>query len=168
MKKTLKFIGVTVLAFSLLSNGVFAATAIQKHTVKPIAQSQVKPNTPKVLIANKTIDILNLVNTIKINEVIKTDIYENPSTGYSWQIEVLGEKDAISYTFEFLPVPAKIDVKATKKIEQKPLICGEGTLKTLAIKGLKPGKATVKMTLIRPWEKNMEPVKTMEFEIEVK
>ncbi len=77
----MKLIGVTVLALSLLSNGVFA---------------------------NKT-------------------------------IEVLGEKDAISYTFEFVPVSAKIDVKAT-----------------------------VKMTLIRPWEKNMEPVKTMEFEIEVK
>jgi predicted secreted protein len=164
----LKLIGATVLVFSLLANGVFATTAIQKNTIKPIVPAQVNQTASKVLIANKTIDILNLVNTIKINEVIKTDIYENPSTGYSWNIEVLGDQDAISYTFEFVPVPVKIDAKTSKKIEQKPLICGEGTFKTLAIKGLKPGKATVKMTLLRPWEKNIAPVKTMEFEIEVK
>ncbi|MGB5824613.1 MAG: protease inhibitor I42 family protein [Proteocatella sp.] len=122
-------------------------------------------NSSEVLIANKTIENLNLINTIKVNGIISTEVYDNPSTGYTWIFEVTGDPGVLKYTFLDKPVSK---TPAYNKASEKPLMCGEGTNKILTIKGLKAGKAKLKMSLVRPWEKNIEPAKVMDFEVLVK
>lgn len=106
-----------------------------------------------------------MLNTIKVKESIQTRIYENPSTGYTWVFEITGDKNVINYTFE-VPKLTPQEANATEVIE--PAICGAAVEKILTLKGLKSGRATLKMKLVRPWEKNVAPIQTMEFEILVK
>lgn len=153
MKHLLKGITLTLVATSLLAGAAFAAT--------PTPTKAININVTESLIANKKIEVLNLENQLKIGSEMVTEIYDNPSTGYEWKISVTGDSKAISYSLK------EKEVKVDPKAEVKPAICGEGAYKNLVVKGLKAGKATIKMTLVRPWEKNAEPAQTMEFIVNV-
>ncbi len=172
MNKFVKLLSLTTLTLALMTTGMFAATPTK---VAPVVKSttavttvnkdaQMNINGSSELIANKITETNNLLNSLKVNGTIQTNLYENPTTGYVWQFQITGDKNVISYTFE-APVTKTTDSKGTVST---PAICGAGSDKTLTIKGLKPGRATLKMQLVRPWEKNTAPIKTMEFEILVK
>lgn len=175
MKKNVKIMTAMALAVSMLSAPVYAlsfqtnskvivSNASQTSEKKDVVENTMNVNNSEALIANKTVENLNLINELKVNGNISTTVYDNPTTGYTWEFEVTGDKDVIEYTF--LDKPSEI--KKDDKIDNKPMICGEGAEKLLTIKGLKPGRAKLKMSLVRPWEKDMEPAKIMEFEILVK
>lgn len=157
MRKNLKIITAITLSFSLLSVSAYALPVQTNVNTMNI-------NTSETLIANKTVENLNLINELKVNGKISTEVYDNPTTGYTWVFEVTGDKGVIDYSFLDKPAEVKIEDKASKE----PMICGAGTNKILTIKGLKSGKAKLKMSLVRPWEKNIEPAKIMEFEVLVK
>ncbi len=161
MKKNLKIITAMALSISILSLPVYA---VPVQTNSQATVNTMNVNTSETLIANKTVENLNLINELKVNGKISTEVYDNPTTGYTWVFEVTGDKGVIDYTFLNKPVEIKPEEKNTKE----PMICGEGTNKILTIKGLKAGKAKLKMSLVRPWEKNVEPAKIMEFEVLVK
>lgn len=167
MKKNLKFITVLLLSTSMLTFSVYAAPTTSQSSKVPneTVENTMNVNSSDVLIANKMIENLNLINAIKVNGIISTEVYDNPSTGYTWIFEVTGDPGVLTYTFLDKPVST---IQTDDKASEKPLICGEGTNKILTIKGIKSGKAKLKMSLVRPWEKNIEPAKVMEFEVLVK
>lgn len=175
MKKNVKIMTAMALAVSMLSAPVYALpfqtnskvivnSSVAVSDKKDVAENTMNINKSEALIANKTVENLNLINELKVNGKISTTVYDNPTTGYSWEFEVTGDKDVIAYTF--LDKPSEI--KPEDKISKEPMICGEGAEKLLTIKGIKPGRAKLKMSLVRPWEKDLEPAKIMEFEILVK
>lgn len=153
MKKSLRKTLVLIIAASILVMPVYAADSQSKEISKNV-------NTTETLMADKIVENNNLLNEIKVNGKISTEVYENPTTGYTWKFEVTGDKGVIDYTF--------LDKINDNKVKEEPMICGAGSNKILTIKGLKAGKAKLKMSLVRPWEKDVEPAKIMEFDIVVK
>ncbi|WXR60758.1 protease inhibitor I42 family protein [Peptostreptococcaceae bacterium AGR-M142] len=113
----------------------------------------------KVLQADKVVKNNDMINILKLNEEMEVKLYENPSTGYLWEITVEGEKDIISYTTEF--------VKDENLDTNKPIICGEGMDKLYKIKGLKEGTIKFKLELKRSFEKDKEAIETREYIIKV-
>ncbi len=173
MNKIVKLLSLTTLSLALMTTGIFAATPVKGATTGKTATTvsvvnkaeEMNINNTGELIANKITQTNNLLNTLKVNGTIQTTVYENPTTGYVWQFEITGDKNVISYTFE-APVVKTTDLKTPSATA--PVICGAGSDKILTIKGIKAGRATLKMKLVRPWEKNTAPAKTMDFEILVK
>lgn len=122
-------------------------------------------NTGTTLIADRVVENYNMINKVKVGKTITVTVDENVTTGYEWSIKVDGDKKSVKTSF----VDAKIEIKDKKTDGQttQPLICGAGVKKTLEVKGLAPGKATITMTYARPFEKAVEPIKTMVFVVEV-
>lgn len=172
MNKFVKLLSLTTLSLALMTTGIFAATPAKvptsgkttTTTVVTTKDSEMNINTSTDLMANKVTQTNNMLNTLKVKGVVQTKIYENPSTGYTWVFQVTGDQNVIAYTFE---APVLKDAPKSTNLTE-PLICGAGLDKTLTIKGLKAGRATLKMKLVRSWEKNVAPIQTMEFEILVK
>lgn len=121
-------------------------------------------NISESLLVEQVITNYNILNELKVGKFMETKISENPSTGYVWNIQVTGDAKSIEFSFKNVEIT---DESKTDK-EVKPLICGAGVEKTLRIKGLKKGRAVIKMTLTRPWEKNVKPIETRIYMVEVK
>lgn len=167
MKKNIKVISALMLSTSLFTVSVYADPIIAKSSEVPkiTVESNMNVNSSDVLMANKLIENFNIINVIKVNGIITTEIHDNPSTGYTWTFEVSGDPGVLKYTFIDKP---ESKIQTDDKALKKPLISGEGTDKILTIRGMKPGKAKLKMSLVRLWEKNVESAKVMEFEVLVK
>ncbi len=116
-------------------------------------------NKSKTLQVDKVIKNNDMINILKLNEEMEFKLYENPSTGYLWEITIEGEKDIILYTSEF--------VKDENLDEKKPLICGEGMDKLYKIKGMKEGNVKLKLELKRSFEKDKEAIETREYIVKV-
>jgi len=106
MKKNLKIITALLLSTSMLTFSVYAEPAIAQsaEVSKATAESTMNVNSSEVLIANKTIENLNLINALKVNGIISTEVYDNPSTGYTWIFAVSGDPGVLKYTFLDKPV----------------------------------------------------------------
>lgn len=151
IKKMWKQIGLLTVALSLVvSGGAFAAT------------KNANVNEGNIMIADRIVENMNMINKVKIGKTISVLVDENVTTGYSWTIKVTGDSKAIKTTFA--EVKNKEDAS---QMEGKPLICGAGVEKELTVKGIKKGQAIITMTYARSFEKNVEPIKTMVFVVNV-
>lgn len=162
MKQTIKWLGVIGLVLILATGVYFAAQCKTSEQANQVDLSQ-DMQTEK-LMANKKIEIFSLINQMKIGDIKTTELYENMTTGYEWVIEVSGDQNAISYTFDYA-TSQLTDVTTT---DETGLVCGAGSNKTLTVTGLKKGQATLTMKLVRPWQtENEDPIQEIIYEVEV-
>lgn len=151
IRKMWKQIGLLAVVVSLVISGSgFAATKTANF------------NEGKTMIADKIVENMNMVNKVKVGKQISVVVDENVTTGYEWSIKVTGEPKSVKTSFVEAENKDKEPV-----IEGKPLICGAGMKKELIVKGVKKGQAVITMTYARPFEKNVEPIKTMVFVVNV-
>lgn len=147
----LKKIGVVMVAASLVVGGTAFAAKADSFV-----------NQSSTMIADRVVETTNTVNKVKIGKSMSVIVDENATTGYSWKIKVEGDKKAVKTAFtEVKPAVAPTtDPNA-------PAICGAGVKKELKVTGVAKGKVTITMTYTRSFEKNVEPVKTMVFVVNV-
>ena len=72
------------------------------------------------------------------------------SAGYMWSYEVAGEPDAVAVTIEAAAPPAAPPGAPPRSFSAR---------NSLVITGLKPGSATIILSLRRPFEKNKPPLR---------
>lgn len=96
--------------------------------------------------------------TISLPEgaVLRIRMAGNATTGYQWQVGKI-QGDAIQALGKPEYVPNK----------NPGGMMGVGGTYYLDFKGIKPGKATVGLVHVRPWEKDVPPVDTFEATVEV-
>lgn len=83
-------------------------------------------------------------------------LHSNAGTGYVWQLD------------DELPADAPVSAYLTGQEHDESNCCGFPVPVTLAITALKPGKVTLRLIYVRPWEQDKAPAKQEIFEIEVK
>ncbi|WP_434777209.1 protease inhibitor I42 family protein [Neisseria sp. Ec49-e6-T10] len=96
--------------------------------------------------------------TLKLGEQVAFELPSNPTTGYSWQItqlpaDILAPLDTGKYTAN------------QAQAEQKRV--GSGGKTTWRYQAIKQGQDTLKMTYLRPWEKDASPAEHFECAITV-
>ena len=81
------------------------------------------------------------------------------SAGYMWSYEVAGEPDAVAVTIEAAaPPPTPAPGAPPRSFSAQ---------NSLVITGLKPGSATVSLSLRRPFEKNKPPLREIRVQVTV-
>ena len=85
--------------------------------------------------------------TIGVGEKLVIALESNPSTGYTWEIS---ELDTTSLE----------QVGDIEFVSANPGLLGAGGMQTLTLIARQPGQTTVKLVYHRPWEKDVQPLKT--------
>lgn len=96
--------------------------------------------------------------TIKapLGKKLEIHLAGNPTTGFQWQIGKIKGK-AIKAEGKATYVPDKYD----------PPRMGSGGIFIFPLAAVKPGKASIELKYIRPWEKDVPPNKIFKVNIEV-
>ena len=82
-------------------------------------------------------------------------VYANPSTGYVWQLAK--------------PIdPQFLQLVGTEYLTEDTTLVGAGCEQEWTFKALKPGKTSVSLQYLRPWEKDVAPANVTEFEVSIK
>lgn len=88
---------------------------------------------------------------VPVTDIIEIELFENPTTGYKWAVQLsntnLQHVDSVT--------PAK-----TGQI-------GEGRIKKFIIKAAAKGTAKIQFYYSRPWQKNVKPLKYIEYTVQI-
>lgn len=89
---------------------------------------------------------------IKLNrgQLLVVTLEANPTTGYTWEVAVTANDLRQVGEIEFHPEFNKI---------------GSGGVQTLRIEAVNVGQTSLKLVYHRPWEKNVEPLKTFSLKV---
>jgi inhibitor of cysteine peptidase len=93
--------------------------------------------------------------TVKKNAQFTIELDSNPSTGYT---NIITELD---------PTFIKNIKKEYKPQQTKPGLIGAGGIDLFTFKALKKGKTTLVIEYVRPWEKPLQPVRTISYPITI-
>ncbi len=97
---------------------------------------------------------------VKTGEKIEIKLDSNPSTGYGWRVASVSAKSVKqdgTVTYVSTPLPPG-----------SPPMVGRGGSSLIRFDALSPGKVTVKLEYLRPWEKNTPPARTFTVTLDVK
>ena len=99
------------------------------------------------------LDVSDNGNQIKLNkgQMLVITLEANPTTGYTWEIEQLN---------------ASI-MRQVGKIEFQPesVAIGAGGVQTLRLEPVNAGETPLKLVYHRPWETDVEPLKTFSLQV---
>ncbi len=92
----------------------------------------------------------------KAGETFMIKLESNPTTGYSWRLAELksGIVEKISNVY--------------KQTATEERLVGSGGIEEWTFKALAKGKVTITFEYVRPWEKDVRPVKTATYLVTVK
>jgi inhibitor of cysteine peptidase len=89
--------------------------------------------------------------SVKVGEVLMVELPSNPTTGYSW-----ANRSAAESVVE--------QVGTTEYMRNSPDgLVGVGGMEIWRFRATKPGRQNLLLGYVRPWEKNVAPVKTVSF-----
>jgi len=96
--------------------------------------------------------------TVPTGATFTVTLASNPTTGYSWKLDgSLNAKILKSEGGKYI-APAQTN----------PPMVGVGGREVWTFKAIGPGKQTVTLIYIRPWEKNVPPVRTQKLVVTVR
>lgn len=91
---------------------------------------------------------------VAVGQTEEVSVCCNPATGYNWfVIDVLPEDAPVELTVDYVP--------------SEELICGSPGYTRVLLRGLHPGKLSVRLGYLRPREKGVPPLHTITLEIDV-
>ena len=99
---------------------------------------------------SEVVDNSDIINTKK-GENFLVVLDSNPTTGYSWEVDV---------DFNYI----KLDDKSFNS-ESSEEIVGAGGNETFNFTALKSGETEITFSYLRPWEKDVEPVEKKVYNI---
>jgi inhibitor of cysteine peptidase len=91
--------------------------------------------------------------TVKAPGEFSIKIESNPTTGYSWALQPLTEKEKSLVKFK----KQKVEEPGDDFRKQKPL--GAPTYEIFTFEALAPGEVVIQLHYRRPWEKDVPPIK---------
>ena len=94
--------------------------------------------------------------TTKVGTDIVVRLESNPTTGYSWR------------TAEFEPGIIELVSNEYQPYNTAGNIVGSGGTEIWTFKAIKKGKITITFEYVRPWEKDIPPIKEETYIVEVK
>ncbi len=108
--------------------------------------------------AGKTTPAADLADCkrMKPGQACELRLSGNPTTGYSWDVSQIDEKVVRLLSSDYVS-----DVQGTTPM------AGAGGTFVFRFQAVGAGKTTVKLVYHRPWEKNVEPLKTQDLEVAV-
>ncbi len=95
--------------------------------------------------------------TARPGETVELILEGNPTTGYQWSVVRITET-ALSQDYEESYAPGSTG--------GTPVV-GSGGVYKFQFKAVKAGTSTVELAYHRPWEQNVEPLRTVLFEVTV-
>jgi len=98
-------------------------------------------------------DVLEPSIKVDAGEVFFIRLKSNITTGYSWEFAHPVDKNYL----EFL---GKIDEEEQEANSRKETLLGAPGFEILKLKSLAPGLTVIELKLVRPWEKDVPPVKS--------
>lgn len=89
-----------------------------------------------------------------VNKTFIIKLISNPTTGYGWQLQEPLDKQML---------------KLVRSDFQRPRsnLVGAPGKEIWTFKALKPGKTTIRMKYVRPWEKGLPPVETRTYDVNI-
>jgi len=105
--------------------------------------------------SGKVVDNPGTIET-KIGETFMIKLDSNPTTGYSWRMAALkpGIVEKVSNVY-----------KPTKTQER---IVGSGGIEEWTFKAVAKGNVAITLEYVRPWEKDVPPIKKTVYQVSVK
>ncbi len=94
------------------------------------------------------------VITTRVGEVFQITLHSNPTTGYRWRLGEDGAEGMVKL------IGSEFVAPDTQRL-------GAGGLEVWTFRGVKPGKTILPFEYARPWEKGVEPKKTVRYEVGV-
>ena len=158
----LSAIMVGVLLLFCISN----VTAGQKPTTAPASKPTSQPakaatqphatsNKVEDIVVSPTLDEKQREVSAAINAKVKLELQGNPTTGYQWQVKNIKGKGA-TQAGEIKYVPSKAPQG----------IVGSGGVFVANFKVVGKEKTEIEFVYVRPWEEDVEPIKTFKLVIE--
>lgn len=92
--------------------------------------------------------------SVKVNQPFQIRLKVTSGTGYSWRPQA--------------PLPPGIGLLGVFQQPRGKLMPGGPGMENLVFRGLDPGKYTLTLTYVRPWERNAKPAKTQNFTVTVR
>lgn len=165
MKKKLVSI---ILGFTLISSMAIASFA-QEDLLKDKNFENFNINISGSLQPDKVVSVHDMLNQMKLGSKSYIRVYDNPSTGYSWNVKIEGQDGVIQVKSDMeKPKIEDVKTKDNKVQVQKPMICGEGAYRIFEIDAKKVGKVKLTLSQSRSFEKDKPAIETMEYYIDVK
>ena len=92
----------------------------------------------------------------KVGDTFVIKLESNATTGYSWRLAELktGTVEKVSNVYE----PAKTQGR----------LVGSGGIEVWTFKAVSKGNVTITLEYVRPWEKDIPPIKTAKYSVSVK
>lgn len=99
----------------------------------------------------------NTTNSYKLSvgEELKINLRSNPTTGYRWQLADELDENVVKLVGSEFKAP---DTR----------VLGAPGEEVWIFKAVGPGRTTIQMKYVRPWEKDVPPAKSAQFNIEVR
>lgn len=92
---------------------------------------------------------------IQVGQNLEVVLEGNATTGYLW-----------NFTTEFDPMMMEFVEQKTLRDESKDIV-GSGENNIWIFKAIKEGQANATLVYKRPWEENVEPIKTMNYQVTI-
>ena len=99
--------------------------------------------------------------SLRPGQLLLISLVGNPSTGYNWEIESDGAPQLA------LAPPPDGAPAATPATEANRPVVGSPTTRKLYFEAVQPGSTVVRLVYHRPWEKDVAPERTAEFNVTV-
>ncbi|PAB57113.1 protease inhibitor I42 family protein [Anaeromicrobium sediminis] len=168
MNKTVRNLLISGILITSIATPVWASTKgndadliIKKNIINyEMTTKTANINMFETLQANKVYKHMNMINRTKIGKEMIIKLYENPSTGYLWNVKIDNP--------ELLSYEEKLVESEIPEEDGKIAICGEGSHKLYTFKALKKGTTKVTFELKRDFEAGSEPIEVREYIIEVR
>ena len=123
------------------------------------------PEEDKVVSQIKYIFAVDLpAKEITVDEILKINLSENPSTGYRWQFDLSENKNIQLLREEYIPLAQNSEIddnnKSQSKKEETQMIVGQGGIKSWTFRGIKAGYQLLTFKLARS---GGEAIKTVDY-----
>lgn len=99
------------------------------------------------------------ITELRVGQVLEIALHANASTGYRWEVTSAGAPQLARVQLPKLPVEVANN--------ERPMP-GSGSIARWHYRAERPGAATLTLVYRRSWEKDVPPVETVEYKVEVR
>lgn len=119
------------------------------------ASACMKPKTLEDDMPKEEVTVETKVVEIQLGQNLEIVLEGNATTGYLW-----------SFSSEFDPMMMEFVEQKTLRDENKDIV-GSPENNIWIFKAIKAGQANATLVYKRPWEENVEPIKTMNYQVTI-
>ena len=129
--------------------------AISVVLLLPIAAEGPRTGVVSVTVTSRNAGATPFPIAARVGDEFKITLDSNQTTGYQWQLAESPDVKIVQFVLNAYNEPSKP-------------IPGRGGTETWTFRAAGKGKTAIAFKYVRPWEKNVAPIQTRKFEVEVR